>query len=453
MTTFSVGVIGVEGLLFDGLIEALASINLDVFQFDTIESALSCSIIDAAVIGIIANGCRSESMEGLSKLIPDGFFIRQFLPGQTGELFRDVALALNRRLVSVSVASAGLRMELSDLRRMFDSAQRSQVTFEEYLHRHGLLAPTRLFATAAGSETVRIKAGEVPYVQPLPRDPYGLARITIRLATPIPNRAVLNIFLMFGQSRAHAWTVAGPVRAGTLELSLPQASLEEYRVPSIALSVAPDSEGDVHLALASQKIAPRWGLLLNDRVLSYPLALELDYAPPGTRPNGRVAAPTQGVGTSERTAPIVYDRWEDIRYEALSVKTDWQIALAEDAMLQAHPLRSRVTVLRLKDISPSEGTEIRVDIRLAHEAAPRTGFAIALVPSGLSGKIDASDTRLSWASKRSDWFELKGREDGRAFLAWEKHEAEGMTLALVTTCLDNIEDFAWARWGTLALQR
>ncbi len=207
------------------------------------------------------------------------------------------------------------------------------------------------------------------------------------------------------------------------------------------------------MALAEQRMTPKWSATLGERDLEFPLALALDFAPAGTKipARGGIVA-DQDIASAKKPEVVLLSSWPSIQYHAEEIRHDWQLVIAEDGMLQAHPLVNFMNVVHLDGVNLTGVRRLKVDICLAHEQAPRVGFAIALIARDNPKRISLKDTGLGWAAKRSSWFELSGKSQGRAVFEWEASDEKDMTLALVTTCLDKRANFAWARWGAIILE-
>lgn len=351
----------------------------------------------------------------------------------------------------ILISSVG---EVSDLRISYDKLQRSSLELDRYLSKHALVKPQTLFAVPKGTLTASLTAGGPALDQPLPHDPYGLCAIGLQLASSLTSRTSLEAELHLGSDVAHRWSVRGPHTPGQLLLTLPVASTEEFREPRLLLKADDENREPIELSLAEQRTTREWTARLGETDLQYPLALALDFAPPGTRTPLRTGqrGPSNAEDGADSRA-LLLKAWSTLAFRSEPLQHDWQLVVAEDGTLQAHPLANAMTVVHLDDLDLQGIRRLRAEIRLAHEQAPRIGFAMALVSKDKRHSVNVKDVKLGWAAYKTSWFELNGKAEGSAVMDIHQEKTEGMSLALVTVCLDKRAEFAWARWGSIVLER
>lgn len=457
--SFCVGLIGIEEPDRSDLERMLQNISISTRDLNETDISIlrERSVIDRNLIGIVASDKYLYSINNLLHEERSDFLVLKYDDGAASKLqpvVEAIARWLGARAISLAHNLAAVSIELSELRGMFDGLQRSHVELDRYLSRNALNRPQTLFFTQAGQSVVILPSAGAVVHQPLPHDPYGLCAVGLRLSSTMTGRTGLDVELLLGRDCVHHWSVRGPLQRGRLLLSLPAALREEYRAPSLIITAHTDNRDPVELVLAEQRAALDWSAKLDGLDLEFPLALELEFAPPGTTVTPRIGSgrlpATEEVNDSK---VLLLDSWSNIDYQAEPLQHDWQVVVAEDGTLQAHPLQNAMTVVHLSNLEFDGVRRLRADIRLAHEQAPRVGFALALVPKDKRRRVNVKDPKLNWAARKTSWFELTGKAEGHAIMELGPTDAEGMSLALVTACLDKRAEFAWARWGSIVLER
>lgn len=425
--------------------------QLVVLDDITSTSMLAREALPHALIGLLVGknitAAHLQALEGISS---DLFVLKPEGSARDDELalIRAIATARGYRGKRLAKAHAESARSLSSLRSLFDDSQRSFAELDRYLQRHALLRPRTTFSIAAGQESVLLTSETAPLLQPLPFDAYGLAVIRISLAASLGAGTTLEVELMFGQDVAQRWQIQGPLPARAVRLILNNASTEQYREASLRIR-AVGMCSSLHLALSAEHVGPRWAARRGTADLSRALAFSTAFAPPG------VAIPKVGgnppPGPKAPNFHIFVDDWNDVTFSHEPLFHEWQVALAEDGFLQAHPLVGKPALIRLPNVDLTGFRRIRAEIRLSHAGAPQVGFAIALLETPSTRKLRLRDKDLSWAGAASGWFALKGEDSGLAFLDLKPQGP--VDIALVTSCLGKKADFAWARWGSIVLER
>lgn len=449
----SIGCLGFDCADQAFLRQACEALNCDlvVIEGDELAFTVDRAALPQSMIGLIVHGdvedARLQRFEGI---LSESFVLRLQSAVRDDEiaLIRAIATARGSRYRRLAKAYVDGTRSLSNLRRLFDDSQRAFVELERYLQRHALLRIRTTFAVTSGSDSIELRPGADALQQPLPFDPFGLALLKLVLSSSLGSGSAIEAELLLGDDIVQRWLISGPLPSGSVSLPLNGALTEQFRVPSLRLR-AIGQDAVVCLALSAQRLGPRWSARQAARDLNRALALSTGFAPPGiSLPS--MAPTTQARFDTERFHVIV-DAWNGVDFAYEPVRHDWQVVQAEEGFLQAHPLAGAPTVIRLRNIDLTGFRRIRADMRLAHANAPRIGFAVALLDSSRSRKLNLRDKDLSWSDISSDWFVLQGEESGLAFLEFEGKGR--VDIALVTSCLDKNADFAWARWGPIVLER
>lgn len=449
----SVGCLGISGASQAFLQRICAALGSQLVILDDIASTsmLRRSALPHALIGLLVGKSATAShLQDLEAISSDLFVLKP--EGNTRDdelaLVRAIATARGQRCKRLAKAHTEAAGSLSSLRGLFDESQRSFAELDSYLQRHALLRPRTTFAIAAGQESVLLTSETAPLLQPLPFDAYGLAIIRLSLAASLSAGTILEVELMLGQDVAQNWLIQGPLPAQTIKLALNRASTEQYREASLRIR-AGGTDPSLRLALSAERIGPRWAARLGTADLSRALALGTSFAPPGIAIPKVGGNPPPGIKASN--LHIVVDDWNDVTFSHEPLLHEWQVAVAEDGFLQAHPLVGKPALIRLQKVDLTGFRRIRAEIRLSHASAPQVGFAIALLEKQSMRKLRLRDKDLSWARTTSGWFALNGENSGLAFL--DLSPQGPVDIALVTSCLGKKADFAWARWGSIVLER
>lgn len=388
----------------------------------------------------------------------------QLIPASTEEFFwrqADDALsdtqiatvigsALARRLARVNDLYLQSALSLSALRQLQAETQKAFTALEKFAYHNVLVRPETRWSSRA-DKPMKMDDGNIG-IQRLPCLAYGLCRIALHLAQPLPRDGQIHVSLMLAEGNiAQEWDVYGPRPAGMIWLMLPP-SPDEARQPWLQLK---GTGAGICLSLNNSWVGPGLALQVDGNSLEQALAMTLQFAPVGVDLPARRGAvqPRTGAADDRSDAVIVLvDDWRLATFRKARSPQGQLIELIDDGMLQIHPSVAGMTVASLDDLDLAGATRLRADILLAHVDAPRVAFALAVLPRG--GKLPRKhleDPSLSWALCNSGWLELGGGERASLCVTLDTDLQEA-SVYLITILRDTRADYGWARWGQLYLE-
>ncbi len=377
---------------------------------------------------------------------------------------------LSRTLSERSAYAGRMAIELANYRREFERMQHCFVALEDYVtanvpqHLRVVFNYPRSDRTVAvgsgvpdlAAEAVSARVAVSEMQQLLPVNSTGMAGLSISLrAVPGADGLPLEIGLSAietGQTIA-TWSL-DPVTAvtGWAQLLLERAIDEPALSLVLGLASQPASEGWVIALGPPHPYAEFCAQTAGGESLGAPLAMQVLTMLPGTRvPAGVRSVLANGARHPDACAldEADYATVTEVFAPDADVFAHYN---REAGFIQVHPRGlGKVTVARLQLTAPAGTWRLSAHIRLAHEMANPTLFAMLVRPACDAEAKPADITAVTdGAEGFSGWTTLSAMEEGFLSVVLPRVTSPALTVYLLTR-QDGGPEYGWARFSDMRL--
>jgi hypothetical protein len=391
-----------------------------------------------------------------------------------------VARALHYMALSLTAQcgySGRLSLDLVTYRCEFERMQRCFAALEDYVTAQHPPAPETVFdysrldgkidigrVADTFSEVADVVAG---VQQLLPVNSCGVAGLSIAIeAAPGVIDAPLDVALLAIETdeTIAAWSL-DPVttRVGWVELVLERAIAEPALSLLLTVTSRPGTAGWSIAMGHPHPYAEYCAQTLTSEPFAAgesfgaPLALRIQALPPGTRvPVGNRSVAAKGARAAEYhpLSPADYETATEILAPGSGREESYTHYNSDAGFVQVHPRGGgRTTVARLLVAPPAGTWRVTARIRLAHESANPTMFAL-LVRSADGVELNEAEVAalVDGTPGFSGWTILAPMHEGRVFAVLPRPMPRAVAIYLLTR-QDGGPEYGWARFSDVRLHK
>lgn len=357
-------------------------------------------------------------------------------------------------------------LDLACYRREFDRLQASFRRLEEYVARQSLQVASEIFeyppdpVAVANSQTVS-QSGDPSVtsslLQYVPVDSFGASSFSVYIrAKPESTAGLLRITLKAIETgRTYGtWSLTSVDAAiGWIELALDYA-IDESAV-SLVISVNwPADTSDWSLALGPPHPYIEFRAYTETgRYLAAPLALRVFSGLPGARVQPVTSAIRPIDAPHALTQFLPYESYSKIAQVLPRLNNGSAASVSYDPVIgcvTVHPRKGGLITIGRMDVGvPKQAWRISAQIRLAHELASPTQFALMIdSPNDSDPDLEALEQMTTASPGFSGWHVLSAFAQGEIAALIAPAHPDRLSMYLMTRqAADSNPDFGWARFS------